>query len=652
MNATAVDATYYGVDVHSGSVRGDSQSYALVRLEIDGGDASIDRDVVSYRKLLREISREHPAAVATDNVYELAEDSDDLVRLLSGLPESTDLVQVTGAERPDSLSRVASRHDVEYGKKPIEEAEASAWLAAQNVGCVVRAYGDATRVKVSRGRSPGKGGSSADRYTRRIHGAVRSRAREIRDRLDEVGLDYDVDVTEKYGGYSNAVFDVDAPPSEVPASSTRSGDVRVEVSRPRRDGVEFEPLVERRDHVVVGVDPGTTTAAAVVSLDGDVLDVASSREWSPSAVVEWIVERGRPVLVASDVTPMPGSVESIRRSFDAAGWTPDSDPSVDEKKRVAAGHGCSNDHERDALAAALLSLSEHGETLDKVERKTPSDLDPGEVFGRVVAEERTVESVVAELRGSDEEDDETEARSKERERAIELERRVGELTEEIENLKTELRRRDERIDELEEEVRRERHEQRRDVRERREVKRLTRENERLRSKLDSARETEEELRGRLDRLKKLWRVEHSDLSGAKEGYVVVKVVDEFTGNALDAAEESFGFAEGDVVLLSNAGGAGWSTAERLASTRPRVVLVDEGELSEAADAVLFDAGVPVADADGVPTRRVDDLALAREEDVEAAVDEWREDAARRSRRESEEMVDELIAEYRRSRRES
>ena len=41
-----------------------------------------------------------------------------------------------------------------------------------------------------------------------------------------------------------------------------------------------------------------------------------------AAVIEWIIERGRPILVAADVTPMPETVEKIRRSFDAAGWIP------------------------------------------------------------------------------------------------------------------------------------------------------------------------------------------------------------------------------------------------------------------------------------------------------------------------------------------
>ncbi len=648
-----MDATFYGVDIHSGSPRGDSQSYALVRLRVEGGEErAVEYDVVSQRKLLRSIADETPDVVATDNVFELAEDKNDLVNLLRNLPSGTNLVQVTGAEQPEPLSRVAARHDVPYGKKPSKEAEASARLAARNVGHRVRAFDDSTRVKVSRGRSTGSGGFSEDRYTRKIHGAVRTRAREVESLLKDEGFSYTVEATEKYGGYSNAVFDVDAAADELPVSSERSGDVRVEVEQPRRDGLEFEPLVKRRDHVFVGVDPGTTTAVAVVDLDGEVLESVSSRELATSDVVEWIVERGRPVVVASDVTPMPDGVEKVLRSFDARRWTPDTDLDVRVKKEAAAGSGCGDDHQRDAAAAAVLAYQEFSDVVERAREGAPTQLDGDEVAARVVRGERDVASVVEEMQverdgDGDGDGDGPSAEEKEINR---LEQRVGRLTQELEEMREKLDSRNQEIDELEREMEAERGKARQEVREAEEVRRLIEENERLKRKLERSRNREEELESRLTRLKKLWKVEYSDLSGAKDGFTVVKVVEEFTGSALDRAEESFGLAEDDVVMLLDAGGAGRSTAEHLAAVDPGLVLVGNGGLSDAADTVLFEHDVPVADADTVPTRRVDDLALARESDVEDAVEGWRERARERRRRRDQEMVDDLISEYRYERR--
>ena len=165
---SALDAVVFGVDVQSGDVRGDV-SYALVAFDGE----HLDTDVVSRRKLRRLVRDEEPAIVATDNMYELAENKDALVHFLGSLPDGTTLVQVTGAQRPEPLSRVADRHDVPYGKDPMQEAEAAARLAARNVGQAVTAFTDRTEVKVSRGRSTGSGGWSEDRYTLRIHGSSR-----------------------------------------------------------------------------------------------------------------------------------------------------------------------------------------------------------------------------------------------------------------------------------------------------------------------------------------------------------------------------------------------------------------------------------------------------------------------------------------------
>ncbi len=642
----ALDATVYGVDVHSGDVRGDSPSYALVRLSEEG----VEHDVVSRRKLLRLVADEEPSIVATDNVYELAEDKDGLVRLLRELPAETRLVQVTGDESPEPLSRVASRHDVPYAKKPSKEAEASARLAARSVGYAVRAFDDTTRVRVSRGRSTGSGGWSEDRYTRKIHGAVRRRAREVEDTLDEEGFEYEKEVTEKYGGLANAEFVVEAPRNAVPLSNERSGDTRVEVEAVRRDGIEFESLAQRRETVVVGIDPGTTTAVAVVDLDGELLNVTSSRSADTAEVIEWIIERGRPVVVAADVRSMPSTVEKIRRSFDAVGWTPDDDLAVVDKKHATSEdeYRLENDHERDAAAAAVFAYRDHADQFDAVRRKTPRDVDEDEVLARVLSDELSVETAVEAVADDDEDDESHETRepTEEEKQIRRLEKQVARLKEHVEELEERVDRKNDEIAELEDELTSARSEKARDVRERREVKRLERKNDELRRKLKKERQARKETRGKLNRLKKLWRVEHPDFADELgDDYTVVKAVEEFTKTALDEAEEAFGLAEGDVILLEDASGAGRATAERLAETEPRLVL-KHGAISTEADKVLFDADVPVADADGIEMRRIDEFGIMREGDVRDAVERWEEHAEERRLRRAEETVDELISEYR------
>ena len=651
----ALDAVIFGVDIQSGDVRGDSPSYALV--VFDGEE--IERDVVSYRKLRRRIDEEEPALLATDNMYELAENKDALIHFLGSLPAGTRLVQVTGAEQPEPLSRVASRHGVPYGKDPMQEAEAAARLAAANVGHEVTAFTDTTEVKVARGRSTGGGGGwSEDRYTRRIHGSVKRRTREVESELDDTGLEYEREVTEKYGGFSNAIFTVEARPEVIPVSAGRSGDVRVEIERKRRDGIEFRPLAKRREHVIVGIDPGTTTAVAVLGLEGEVLDVLSTRTADTAAVVEWIVERGRPLLVAADVTPMPGTVEKIRRSFDAAGWTPDRDLPVDVKKHRTREVGYDNDHERDAIAAALGAYDAHVDQFERVAAKVPPRQELGTVLSRVIADEESVEAVLEDLQDDDTDEEEQhehverELTAEER-RIKQLDGQVERLQDHVETLEETIEAKDDRIDELEDELSNARREERREARERREVTRLERENDRLERELESERETVEELEGKLDRLKALWKFDHSnfaDVAEKKAGLVPVKVIEQFTTDDIETANERFGLAEDDVILLRDASGAGRSTAERLADVDPKVVLRN-GQLSEMADRVLFEREIPVAPADLVTVQEVDELAVARESEIEDAIADWEERAAERERQQSAEMVDRLISEHRADRSE-
>ncbi|WP_458208251.1 DUF460 domain-containing protein [Haladaptatus sp. NG-SE-30] len=650
---SALDALVFGVDIQSGDVRGDSPSYALV--VYDG--EQLDRDVVSYRKLRRLIERDEPALVATDNMYELAADKDALVHFLQGLPDGTRLVQVTGAERPEPLSRVASRHGVPYGKEPMHEAEAAARLAAMNVGYEVSAFTDTTRVKVSRGRSTGKGGWSEDRYTRRIHGSVKECTRDVESEIRSAGLDYEREVTEKYGGYANAVFEVEARPEDIPVSSLRSGDVRVEIERLRRDGIEFEPLVKRRDHVIVGIDPGTTTAVALTDLDGTLLDVWSTRTADTADVIKWIIERGRPIVVAADVTPMPETVEKIRRSFDAAPWTPVNDLPIDEKQHRTRNDDYDNDHERDAMAAALFAFDGHEDQFQRIARKVPAQMSRGDVTARVVAGEESVEAVLADLSDDPEpEDDEPEHTvrelSAEEKRIKQLESQVERLQSHVDDLRETVETKDERIEELDDKLTEARQEERRKARERREISRLERENDRLERELEERDEAVAELEGKLARLKELWKLDHSnfsDVAEKKAGLVAVKPIDKFTNDAIDAAHESYGLAEDDVIYLRDASGAGRSTAERLADIDPRVVL-KAGGISDVADKVLFEHEIPVGPASEVTIQEVDELAVARKSEVEAVIDDWHERADERRKEEKTEQLDQLISEHRAERR--
>ena len=646
---TALDETIFGIDVQSGDVRGAAPSYALVRLSGD----SVERSVVSQRKLHRQIAAEKPGVLATDNVYELASDKDALIQLLGNLPPGTQLIQVTGGSRPEPLARVANRYDIPYGKDPMDEAFAAAQLAAHNVGYEVTAFTDTTRVKVSRGRSTGKGGWSEDRYTRRIHGAVKKASRAVESDLDEAGLTYEKAITEKYGGYANAVFTVEAPPDAIPVSARRSGDVRIEIEREKRDGIEFHQLTERREYVIVGIDPGTTTGVAIVDISGSVLDLRSSRTDDSASLIEWIITHGIPFIVAADVTPMPSTVEKIRRSFDAKAWTPDSDLLIDRKQHRTREVPYDNDHERDAVAAALFAVDNHQFQFERISQRVPPRLDRGKVIARVVANGESIQAVIRDLTEDSTESDDGEPTpppepSPERRRITTLENRIERLESHIDSLESAVAEKDATIEELTDEVAAQRREERREVRERRTVARLNRDRNRLERERDEWKEQAESTEQKLEKLKRLWKLDHShfsDIEGEKRGLVPVKPIEQFTVSGIEAAHSSFGLAAGDVVYLRDASGAGRTSAEYLAEFDPRAI-IKSGGLSDTAEEILYTAEVPFGDRAAVKLQEIDELVVTRDVDVASLIADWERRAAERQRREKAQLVDQVISEHR------
>jgi len=350
---------------------------------------------------------------------------------------------------------------------------------------------------------------------------------------------------------------------------------------------------------------------------------------------------------------MPETVEQFRRSFDAAGWEPERDLPVDEKKHRTREASYGNDHERDALAAALYAFDHHESQFERIAEKVPPRHEVGPVVARVVAGEESVESVLRDIEGEDDpEEDATEHQPREltddEQEIKRLEARIDRLESHVDDLKDTIQRKDDELAEKDRQLEKARQEGRREVRKDREVTRLERRNEALERKVEAEQEKREELAEKLERLKSLWKIDHSnfaDVSEKQEGLVPVKVVPQFTRDAIDEADEQFGLVEDDIVLFRDASGAGRSTAQRLADIDPCLVLRN-GNLSDAADEVLFDNDIPVAPAEMVPVQEVDELAVAREQAVEAAIEDWHDRAEKRRQEQKAEMVDQIISEHR------
>jgi hypothetical protein len=119
-------------------------------------------------------------------------------------------------------------------------------------------------------------------------------------------------------------------------------------------------------HLIIGIDPGTTTGLAAVTLEGKLRHTGSSRNTGIDDIIRQITTLGRPSLIASDVTPTPDSVMKIASSFGCAVFTLYEPLSVIEKNALTSGYETEDLHARDALAAALNAYNKYKNKLNKI----------------------------------------------------------------------------------------------------------------------------------------------------------------------------------------------------------------------------------------------------------------------------------------------
>ncbi len=641
--AAQTTQTIFGVDIVKGSSRSrEAPRYAVVVL-----NGSVEKySSVSRFKLLRLIRQYRPAILAVDSITELAENRKELVRFLKRLPPEVKLVQVTGNEHQEPLTKLGRDNGVSFNPvMPDEEAFAAACLASMGVGYVVSVFEDKTVIKVSRGRSLGRGGWSQNRYRRKVQGKVREKVREIEAKLkDRV---YDMTITEGFGGYVNGTFIVNARRSELGIHSSREEDVQVTVTSVEKEAIEFIPLERRkRDYIIVGVDPGTTTAVAMLDLNGRLIEVTSSRVSSIPEIIEHISEKGRPVVIATDVVPPPGAVEKIKRAFKAVLFTPNERIPVEEKVRLARPLGYGNDHERDALAAAVKAFNTYKNKFAQIDRKTPSHL--ADDVKALAIEGKPVD-VALDMLTAPPAPEKPEAPA-----AVEAEADVK-----LDELRAQLKRKDEQVEHLRSYVNDLRHELKHlelrassqdrvirslkskgidDVRRTKEITIRDGEIARLKKEAADLKRHNSELQSNMDRLKHIRAME---FRGDK---APVKVVESLSKESVLNCDRKFGIKPGDVIFVREAGG-GVEAAAILAERGVKAVIKGT-PMSHLAEERLFRAKVPVLSRDDVPLKFVDGYAVLDPGRLEAAIEKWKAYAAGVEKRGREEKLLGIIDEYR------
>lgn len=647
----------YGIDIAKGSSR--AQNIPRYAVAVLRNNEIEHHKMLHMHKVLRMLQKDRPDYIAVDNIYELAPDKHELIQFLSKLPENTRLVQVTGGVNQQSLLRLAGEHGISFDPSdPGEEAEVCAILANLGVGCEVSLFEDMTKIKISRARSLGRGGWSQNRYRRKVHGGVKEKNREIESILRkfsrDTGLTYSLKVTEGFGGYVRAEYTVNARRDRVPIKPSITADVQVTVKSVEREKIKFLPIKRPgRRYTIVGVDPGTTVGIAIFSLEGELLLARSIRGISHDEVVRLIAEYGKPAIIATDVTPVPAAVEKVRRSFNAVLGSPGGELRAEDKIALARPFNYSNDHERDALAAALVTYKNYKNIFSRVEKKAPGYMDLEKVKYHVI-HGASIEEAIEKMQpspklyktvwpGQEKADDigTDERISRLREELSKKNARIKQMDEYLKELRYESGQKKKEIDALNLRINKMRGAESQRARRDKEIQIRDNEIDRLKKELAGVRNKLTEQSSYIKRLKMMHRTE---MKG--EG-VPVKLIRSFTKEAIQQTKDTYTLRKGDLVYLDKASGGGPVTASILVEAGIRAVITSE-ELPHAALEYFYDSNLPVVK--GLEVQQMDDFVLVDPVKLEVAIGEWNDKVRVRQKEKEHQQFKIMLDEYRSQRR--
>ena len=122
-----------------------------------------------------------------------------------------------------------------------------------------------------------------------------------------------------------------------------------------------------RELAIIGIDPGTTTAYAIIGLDGMPIQLFSSKDLGSDELIARITAKAAPLVIATDKAALPSFVRTVASRTGAKRHVPKEEILISEKREFTRQYHYANDHERDALAAARIALASIRPLLRKIQ---------------------------------------------------------------------------------------------------------------------------------------------------------------------------------------------------------------------------------------------------------------------------------------------
>lgn len=615
----------FGIDKITGPTHSSpSGLYALVRV-VDKRIESEERSL-TLQHLLHLINTEKPEIVALGSLRDIAPDARSLFTLTEALPFGTKLVLIAciGAKSAP-LPKLAERYNLRYdASNPMEQAKISGLIASFGGGYEIRTFEGVTTITVSRARPPIR--THQNRYIRRMQGSLMSISREIEAGLLANGIMFTSSISRSFRGERIVEFTVSAPRHDVPVSSRTSAGVFVRVAGTRKEAPDFLPLSKRPPYLIVGIDPGTTVGIAALNLDGDLVHLSSTRALGQAEIIAAVSAVGRPVLIATDKAEMPFGVEKVRRAFSAVAWTPAKDVLIKEKYDLAEGYDFGNDHERDALSAAVMAYRSYANKFESVQKRMPPGTDIDMVRAGIIRG-LSLEQILETLKHPEELPEEPAVVVEEvvpdekDERIARLEETVSKLRKLAGSLSEEVEVKDKAISALQKRLVFEREERNAELLSSEAIISRDTELAQVKKALRKEERRSKTLRTRLERMK------HYISLQAGDGCTALKVLQLLAKDHVKNLDDEMGVGEEDILYILTIDGWGRSVIRDLAEAKIGAVILPRLTYQRARSQHLIEefreADIPILDGANLSPRVKGKIGVVDSAAFEAALAEWK-----------------------------
>jgi len=392
--------TIMGLDISQGNPYSRREArYAVVVLD-EESKVIEKHELASLGKIVRLAWDFRPKIIALDNIFEIGGDQRGLARIVGMLPEDVEVVQTTIVDGEfKELKEVAKSFGIELQGKltPLKTAYLNAYIASKGGGTKVRLVEEKTKIVISRGRALGPGGMSQNRYKRHLRGLVLRVAKQVKEKLDSHGFDYDMIIRRSKAGLEGAQFVVYAPRESLYGIIKRmkGHDVVLDIRPVYKSKVEL--IGKNRESpnraLIVGIDPGIEVGISAIDVYGRPILLVKRRSIDREEIISMVSEYGKPVVVSTDVSQIPEAVRKFAAQFGARLYVPDKPMSVDEKQNMVASYSerygirVDDPHIRDSLAAALRAYNGVESKIRQIDgkiRRLGLDIQIQDVFSCVI----------------------------------------------------------------------------------------------------------------------------------------------------------------------------------------------------------------------------------------------------------------------------